>query len=492
MVKIGNITIKEMDELGKETLNDIHKLLIKFLTLEETNTECCKSSSVIIQFYMKMVESTNISIKAFALKSLPTLSKDKKLAKEVINALLKSKFIEEIFKERNDTVLKEAKDLIDFMISENKFTQSDLSIIWESFISCKEETTTKRILDVIIILSKSYGEDLLDMISSTPRAKSKVQGSLKKEQESHSASLQFLWKLIFELELSYNVKDIIMNSFITLLTNSNSDKEQYIHMAVVNFEQGVNVELSIEFLLKIKFTDLFIDKTTLEKFILDYKLINGCIDSMILFQDKARKKGSKEMNKEDLNLRVQASLHLTFLQEVSSVGKRCSLSDEQLNRIWDIYFLKSLIPDYRSILWGILRKKNKNKHIGFFNSLEEVKKFFISHLTNKENFPITELSFEAFECFKRYFEYLNTNHISRIKRYIGMDYLWHIALKCKNKIVQGSAEDFITDLYFQYMTKEECDSGDVEEFIEKAVSEKCENTEELSAGLSILNKLMSK
>lgn len=497
MARMANTKVKEIEELDQARLKSLRDLLITFSTLEETKFEFYKSLSTTIQFCLNMLESSNISTKAFFLKFLCSLSKDKKTANDITSKLLKINIIEMLFKEPNEQLLKEGKELIGSMASENALTESHVAVIWTALVQCREEKVSRRILDVIVVLSSIYGEGLIDMIPKSlsvlpleEKKKPEENDNPRKSHKSQAASFQFLWKLIFELKFSPKLKEIIMDSFVSLLNRFWNDKKHYIDMAAVNFVEGVNIELTMNFLLKVKFDKSFLDRKALVDFIVGYKLIGTCMKAINKLKAKFQKRQENPKQCETrFDLIAEGNLYLTFLHELCPVHEKCSLSEKDLGCIWETFFLKSQLPEYRDLLWTVLKERNRSNCVGFFCSLKEAEKFFICFLASQANFPVSEMNPEAFECFKQYFARVNKRYISRVEDYQGIQYLWLLAFRGGS--MQKDAENFITELYSRCITRNEHSSAELTRSLIEDITDS-DSIEELNVGLRVLSKIIAK
>eukprot|EP00826_Nyctotherus_ovalis_P032364 TRINITY_DN26086_c0_g1_i1.p1 TRINITY_DN26086_c0_g1~~TRINITY_DN26086_c0_g1_i1.p1 ORF type:complete len:114 (+),score=32.48 TRINITY_DN26086_c0_g1_i1:72-413(+) len=91
-------------------------------------------------------------------------------------------------------------------------------------------------------------------------------------------------------------------------------------------------------------------------FIVHYNLIDSCINAIDKLKAKFQKRQEDPKQCETrFDLIAEGNLYLTFLHELCPISEQCNLTEENLSRIWETYFTKSQLPEYRDLLWTVLK-----------------------------------------------------------------------------------------------------------------------------------------
>jgi len=468
---MNRIELKEVTNLNKETSTKLIKMLNKFSTNKETNTEYSNAFNKLEPLCTELLKSNKKESKIFGLKLLSTFRFHKETQRLIVNRLIELKFIEALLRSPTSIILRESKELIIIMAKQKDISKEYVTLIWNCFINFKTKEVSMILINIMIELCK-------EEISIIP-----IKRKMFKE-----ASNCFLWELIFEQEIPQKSKELAISELVKSLNVEYF--RQCIESIGDNFLRAVNVEASIYFLLKINFLDVLTNKEA-EEFITKNDLIKSSIKLCTEYHKKIREylKRSSNNVKAKLNFIEHANLYLNFLQMICCVSERCSIDNSNLDILWKLYYKEAVLAEFEDLLWDALKKENKQYYLGFFSSLHETTFFFKTYLLDPTYFSLATITLTAFTCFKRYFEFIN-NHKEKsiddtLNDYIGLEALWTITLTNEYKALREDGTDFLITTYCQHINKEP--TLLVQQFLTKIFKRSYNSPQQLKTALNILN-----
>ena len=423
------------------------------------------------------------------------------LSTKIATELVKYKFVENVLERLDEDSIKRFESLFVFLIDKGMFRKEHMLMVWNSFMINLNEDLAKWILRLIKSLLPYCKEDLLTTLGENLRKVKnynkyflELLGIFSKYAQvfqSELFDLNYMWSMIFDIKLPANLKSIALDSFINALTSQS--KLEYIAYAGINFFDNVNIELSIKFLLKVKFISCFNKKSEAENFIIQKNLIQRCIDSCTKFHIEA-KKLPEIIPQTGLSLIAQAKLYLDFLQVICVGYESCQLTKSQLDALWGNYCKEPFSNEVADLFWNALSHDSQRHAIGFFSTRALATNFYKSYLVNTKELEKMNLSRAAFNCLRKYFELYNNSirGYEDLEKCLGLDTLWMIALTAKDFRVQMIAIDYIMDLYYTAIKVTPKKTEAIENCLDRMIESTYSNIKELKSILHVLNKFTIK
>jgi len=456
-----------------------------------------KGIECIIELCVHLLDFPATKLKIAAIETLSKFTEENK--DKLADKLLKARFFVNLFMDLKGEVLKQSESLIIFMA--DKFTKEIIQTMWNCFIRFSDKPEGEVINEMWKVLLPHcdisfitiLGEELrkLDMGKYNDQVLDFIEHFAKKLKDPKTTAgkqifnVKFFWNLIFDDKFPEVHKVSMLDLFISIAEDR--IKRDCIDCIKVNFMEGTSIELSMQFLLKIN----YIDYKESESFLYNYKCIDRCMEACKKFHIKAKDEKSQKRISPNSFL-TKARIYLEFLHVVYTTHDKLCISKEKLNQIWDLYYTNPLFVEETDLLWDTISKENK-EHIGFFNNRNGEIDFFKCYLENPKMFNVKEMTRRAFECAMKYFNRINNK--GDIESYIGIDFLWKIAVSADNYIVRQKAIETLINLYYNSMvaTNNEKYSDKVVRGCLKRIFEfKYTSAKEFKHIFTLLTKLISK
>jgi len=525
----------ELKCLDLITFNKLMRLMDKLSYLEDNKEAHVTLLSAVCYMCIKLLKMPNATLKVIAMEGFLKYIPRRDLEEEFTKRLLDYKFIETAFcVNSHEEVIKKSRDILIFLNNRNALTKTLFDNIWlcctskvNAEISNSMFELLKNIMPYLsmnclllvaekikLLKPEEFTGQILKFIGDFAESAFKMM----KAKGIELWDPQLLWNLIFEKKLATVLQELSLEIFSNIL-NANPDyKPEFYQLAGINFAENVNIDLTINFLLKTNFTNNLSKPKFLEEFALNNNLLKCCINSCMEFHQKIKTQiGGNNTSPNSSIVRVQSitvpetnlsflnhcRIYLEFLHCLATSSEKLMINDADSAIIWNLYYKDPIIPEESIILWEILRKETPEKCIGFFPNMAAVKGFFKKFFENSELFDLINSNIHCFDCFKKYFELINFEnmpkqfHSAKIPKKIdeltGLKILWDFSIKCIDQNVQKSASSFLIELFYKFIHDEKTDVvGIIKQFFIKILNEKYPNSTEFKSAINLIYKFITK
>ena len=352
--------------------------------------------------------------------------------------------------------------------------------------------------------------------------------AMRLKSKSTLYDLQVLWNIVFDGKCVDKIKEAALDGLARLLNIFLDAKVEYLVFLGLNFDDNINLERSMQVLLRIRFVAFLMQYKLgthsgvqqLEEFVTKHGLVER---TMFCFID-CHKKLSEELAGRNpdkraqimsailpdtgMSFSAQIALYLEFLNSICTASEGISLAKAYIDVLWCQFVKEPICAEHASLFWDAIRREGAEKHIGFFGSQKTTVEFFRGYLGNPATFEVRTMTSSAFSAFRKYFEYANfetlaalrrgnsgyTNDYYRLEELAGVQMLWNIVLKAEVEETHNEAVTLLTNMYYQIL------SGDdridavslIESFLLKVLTTPYREAREFRAALKLLRKFMQK
>ena len=336
--------------------------------------------------------------------------------------------------------------------------------------------------------------------------------TIKKFTDDEEISIY--WKIIFEGKLSEKIKDMALESFNKLTTNSDK-KAEFILIIGTLFEDGKNIKKCIQVLLKLDFTQFLLrsggyysDPKKLEEYVNNHKIISATLADCVTVHSKMKEKiklnpkinPMEEVLDEEsgISFGKHSKLYLDFLQAI--FASTDNIPATFFDPLWTNYYFEQISNEHSNLFWNVLQKEGKNRYdpiIGFCKTKSDTISCFKKYFVDPKMFLIQSITVPAFNCFCKYFEIVNDlkGKITKklLNEAIGIDTIWTIITESKLKEVRDQSASYLVSLYYKGIVSEKNGrAAIVEHFIAKVLSISCHEPIKCKPSLDLLKTFIQK
>lgn len=501
--------------MDETTLRKLRSMLSKTAKAVEQKESAARALEVYCQVCVRVLMQHDAQAKVAATDTLSQLIANEDINKTIAGELVRNKFVENVLRRLDEDSIRRFEPLLIFLTEKGMFSKEHMLILCDLFIDNLNGDLSKWILhlikgllpycdrELLLVLGdrlkqvkvQDYSKCLLELLGAFAMHAEAMQ--TKSRQDIFD--LNYIWSAIFEGKLRADLADAALDSLVGAL--SPQSKREYITFAGINFLENLNIELTIKFLLKVKFLACFRSRAEAEDFVLQNSLVQRCIDSCVQFHAEARRtarvKLPEVVPQTGLSLLSQAKIYLDFLQTICAECESCKLSRTHLDLLWVDYCRSPFSNEVADLFWNTVSLDLPRSAIGLFSSKSNAIEFFKSYLMNSKELATMNLTTTAFNSIKKYFELANASikSYSDLERCQGLDTLWMVALTARDFRVQMAATDYIVDLYYSAI-KETAKAGNVkkavEDSLDRMLASSYKDVKELKSALHVVNKFAVK
>lgn len=485
-------------------------MINKFVDFLRTEKSRAEGFEAIVELCIHLLDFPTTPLKIAAIETLSRCSTETANSEKLADKLIEAKLFENLFVNPKGEVLKRSESLIVFVARKGRLSRETAATVWNCFVEHVDKAEAEVIVDVWKVLLpycdaalvaaigerlrkvdvRTYNQSVLKFVEHFTKRLEELHNTVKKE----IFDVRFFWNLVFDGKLPESLKAPMLDIF--LKSAGRSVQSDCTDCVRINFMEGVDIEICMQFLLKINYFT-----STPPKEVRSFLIACNCVDRCIEACEDFHKKAIEEYNSSGAKMRMiltlneflcKADIYLEFLHTIYTTFDEYQLGVGKMNKLWNLYYINALYPQEADLFWSKLSKEN-GANIGFFNKMDEEVVFFAKYLQNPKMFNIKGMKARAFDCFMKYFNRINAK--GDIDAYTGVDFLWEAAVRASDYTMRQKVTGILMGLYYDAMVDRNeisYSAKTVRKCLERVFEFKFSDVKEFKAIFALLTKLISK